>query len=607
MINKLPVEITSKIAAGEVIHKPFSVVKELIENSIDAESTEIEIEIKDGGRKTILITDNGVGMSKEDLLICYEKHSTSKIKNIEDLEKIYTLGFRGEALYSIAAVSKLEITSRAREMQYGNKVRIEDFTARKIQPVSMNPGTKIEVKNLFYNLPVRLKFLKNSASEARSISEIIIRYMIAFPEIKFRFISNNREVFCTTGKNDLLEVISEIYGNLYVKNLIYVNMKSGDFGIEGYISNLNISKTNSKFQFLFLNKRFIRNNAISYAVGDAYRDYYREKKYPVFFLNVKVPPEKFDVNIHPAKEEVRFLDEREIFSFVRSSIIRTLKENIAETNHTSITETDKNDQNNSDETKYQPNSFNSAFNKNSGTGEKSFSFTSQKNNTEKVQNELDMLITEKPFQKNYKINENSEIETKKFSDFKILGQVKNTYIVAETVEGVVIIDQHVAHERVLYEKYMKKLNSSKIERQRILFPLNIEMKPYEASILEERLDLFEALGFMIEKFGETMFVVKEVPAFMNKLEENTVREIIDEIFTSSYINRQEDLREEIIITSSCKNAIKAGAKLSYEEMELLLNELYTTENPYVCPHGRPVIMKISFDDIYSKFQRNFKS
>ncbi|MFA5480510.1 MAG: DNA mismatch repair endonuclease MutL [Candidatus Muiribacteriota bacterium] len=607
MINKLPVEITSKIAAGEVIHKPFSVVKELIENSIDAESTEIEIEIKDGGRKTILITDNGVGMSKEDLLICYEKHSTSKIKNIEDLEKIYTLGFRGEALYSIAAVSKLEITSRAREMQYGNKVRIEDFTARKIQPVSMNPGTKIEVKNLFYNLPVRLKFLKNSASEARSISEIIIRYMIAFPEIKFRFISNNREVFCTTGKNDLLEVISEIYGNLYVKNLIYVNMKSGDFGIEGYISNLNISKTNSKFQFLFLNKRFIRNNAISYAVGDAYRDYYREKKYPVFFLNVKVPPEKFDVNIHPAKEEVRFLDEREIFSFVRSSIIRTLKENIAETNHTSITETDKNDQNNSDETKYQPNSFNSAFNKNSGTGEKSFSFTSQKNNTEKVQNELDMLITEKPFQKNYKINENSEIETKKFSDFKILGQVKNTYIVAETVEGVVIIDQHVAHERVLYEKYMKKLNSSKIERQRILFPLNIEMKPYEASILEERLDLFEALGFMIEKFGETMFVVKEVPAFMNKLEENTVREIIDEIFTSSYINRQEDLREEIIITSSCKNAIKAGAKLSFEEMELLLNELYTTENPYVCPHGRPVIMKISFDDIYSKFQRNFKS
>ncbi|MFA7577445.1 MAG: DNA mismatch repair endonuclease MutL, partial [Candidatus Muiribacteriota bacterium] len=446
-----------------------------------------------------------------------------------------------------------------------------------------------------------------SASEARSISEIIIRYMIAFPEIKFRFISNNREVFCTTGKNDLLEVISEIYGNLYVKNLIYVNMKSGDFGIEGYISNLNISKTNSKFQFLFLNKRFIRNNAISYAVGDAYRDYYREKKYPVFFLNVKVPPEKFDVNIHPAKEEVRFLDEREIFSFVRSSIIRTLKENIAETNHTSITETDKNDQNNSDETKYQPNSFNSAFNKNSGTGEKSFSFTSQKNNTEKVQNELDMLITEKPFQKNYKINENSEIETKKFSDFKILGQVKNTYIVAETVEGVVIIDQHVAHERVLYEKYMKKLNSSKIERQRILFPLNIEMKPYEASILEERLDLFEALGFMIEKFGETMFVVKEVPAFMNKLEENTVREIIDEIFTSSYINRQEDLREEIIITSSCKNAIKAGAKLSFEEMELLLNELYTTENPYVCPHGRPVIMKISFDDIYSKFQRNFKS
>ncbi|MGM0608525.1 MAG: DNA mismatch repair endonuclease MutL [Candidatus Muiribacteriota bacterium] len=591
MILKLPEEISAKIAAGEVIHKPHSVVKELVENSIDAGADKIDIEIKDGGKKQITVTDNGSGMSMEELKICFHKYTTSKISKLDDLEKINTLGFRGEALHSISAVSRMEISTREKKYAYGYKAKIDGFKIKKLQKTAKNCGTKIDVKNLFFNLPVRLKFLKNSAAEARRISEVVIRYILAFPNIKFKFISNNKEIFNTPGNSDMLQAIGEIYGNLYVKNMLFLKKERPGLKLEGYISNLNISKSNSKFQYVFLNGRYIKNNTVSYAVAQSYRDYYRDKKYPVFFLCLYVNPERFDVNVHPSKEEVKFLNEQEIFSFVFSSVSTLLKEAVKSSDYDFLQKKSQ-PVNNSENASDYSEGKNKYFQ--TGLNEKSPEF--KKN----VQTELALAFNEKK----EKIESEQNNFKNKFSSKKILSQLKNTFILVETNEDLMIIDQHVAHERVLYEKYMTKLCSSNINRQKILFPLNIELKPYEASMLEQRLHIFEKLGFLLEKFGETMFVVKEIPAFMTKMEDNTVKDIIDEIFTSSYIKNHTDLREEIIINASCKNAIKAGTPLSFEEMQLLVDSLFKTENPYVCPHGRPVIVKFDFKSLYSKFGRN---
>ena len=260
LIKKLSQEVYSKIAAGEVIHKPYSAVKELIENSIDAGADYIEIEIKDGGKKYICVTDTGCGMSREDLEICFLKHTTSKLNEIEDLDSINSLGFRGEALYSISAVSKVEISSKQENSPYGTKLRLEDLVVKKISPMPMNRGTKIEIKNLFYNMPVRQKILKSSASEARSISEVVIRYILSNPDIRFKFISNNREIFISPGNSDFLETIGVVFGNNFIKNIIPVEFESNGMKIKGYTSNLELFKSNSKFQYFYINKRYIKNN-----------------------------------------------------------------------------------------------------------------------------------------------------------------------------------------------------------------------------------------------------------------------------------------------------------------------------------------------------------
>ncbi|MCK9224334.1 MAG: DNA mismatch repair endonuclease MutL [Candidatus Muirbacterium halophilum] len=595
MIKKLSQEVYSKIAAGEVIHKPYSAVKELIENSIDSGADYIEIEIKDGGKKYICVTDTGSGMSKEDLDICFLKHATSKLSEIEDLDNIISLGFRGEALYSIAAVSKIEISSKQENSPYGTKIRLEDLVIKKISPIPMNRGTKIEIKNLFYNMPVRQKFLKSSASEARAISEVVIRYILSYPNIRFKFISNNREIFISPGNSDLLETIGIVFGNNFVKNIIPVEFENNGLKIKGYTSNLELFKSNSKYQYFFINHRYIKNNFVSYAVSEAYKSYFREKKYPVFFLDLEISPSMYDVNIHPSKEEVKFLDERLVFSTVRNGVLNSLRNSVdavsLESNSASLS---LNSGFKSGE--------NENFKKNDNFDRKDqgeFFFPNKNENFDKtINSDTKIEIVESQNKvKNYEIKKN-------LSDHKVLGQIINTYIVVESINSLMLIDQHVAHERILYEKYKTRIQSEKVIRQRILFPLNIEVKPYEAKILESRIDLFKRLGFSIERFGESMFVVREIPVFLNNNEENIIREIIDEIFTSSYVKEFDDLREEIIINASCKNAIKAGRSLSFEEMDLLINELFTTLNPYTCPHGRPIILEYNYEDITKKFGRS---
>jgi len=594
LIKRLPEDVFSKIAAGEVIHRPFSVVKELVENSIDAKAGEINIEIKDGGKKLISINDNGTGMSKEDLMICAEKHSTSKLFTVDDLDRVNTLGFRGEALNSIASVSRMEISSKIEEAPYGLKIKLDGSKVKKHSSIPMNTGTKIEVKNLFYNLPVRQKFMKSSASEARLISEVIIRFMLSNPDIRFSFISNNREIFLSPGSGDLLQTIGIIFGDEFSKNMVRLDEKISSLKIKGYISNLELTKRNSKYQYLFLNGRYIKNNMISYAISEAYRAYHREKKFPVFVLELQMDPSLYDVNIHPTKEEVRFAIERELFSIVRNSVVKCLRESLDPYTMPEEEKADIKTKDNmiNDSKKIQEDLFKKNDRKTA------YKMSDSKKSAGSIKNPQ---VIRPLKQDKVKVN-----KSRKFSEFKVLGQVQDTYIIIESPKGISIIDQHVAHERVLYEKYMKRVNSEKVKTQRLLFPINIELKPYESGIIEGKIDDFQRIGVIIEKFGESMFVVREVPVFISTMEEQMVRELIDELFTSSYIKNIGELKEEMLINSSCKNAIKAGKPLSFPEMEMLISELFLTEFPYTCPHGRPVILEYSFNEINKKFQRTLR-
>ncbi|PLX19765.1 MAG: hypothetical protein C0601_00960 [Candidatus Muiribacterium halophilum] len=335
---------------------------------------------------------------------------------------------------------------------------------------------------------------------------------------------------------------------------------------------------------------------ISYAISEAYRAYHREKKYPVFVLDIEMDPSLYDVNIHPTKEEVRFAIERELFSIVKNSVVKCLRESLEA--YTGTGENNKNIPEKKDED----------HNKDKKDFQQEELFKPTENNRETSQNSFKRstaLSSERTFNFNNKDKafKKDEKQSERFSEFKVLGQVKDTYIIIETSRGISVIDQHVAHERVLYEKYMKRINTDKVKTQRLLFPVNIELKPYESNIIEDKIEEFKQIGFIIERFGETMFVVREVPVFISTMEEQVVRELIDDLFTSSYIKNPGELKEEMLINSSCKNAIKAGKPLSFPEMEMLISELFLTEFPYTCPHGRPVILEYGFEEINKKFQR----
>lgn len=654
-INILDDITINKIAAGEVVERPSSVTKELIENSIDANSTQIVIDITDGGKKQIRITDNGSGILSSEVDKSFLRHATSKIKEIDDLYDLYSLGFRGEALASIASVSRLEMITKTKEEPIGTKVILEGGKEILKEPVGTKNGTTIIIKDLFFNTPVRQKFLKSTHAETINISDLINKLAIGNTHIQFKYINNGKLMLNTPGDGKLLSVIRSIYGKEIVENLIEIDEKGECCSLSGYIGNNNIYRSNKNLQHIYINNRFVKSKIILDAINEAYKSIIPINKHGVCFLNININPTKIDVNIHPTKMEIKFENDKDLYieirdllkrkllntaligkyeSYDRKPIISESKEAYLakkeETSNTVISnkinktmpieELDDNNkfmsfeealskENNKKDNKE---SLNSVDKKEdiklqpleSKKGEyfidgnidlsKSFTFDELEylSNVDNKGNDIEIIKEENPIK-----NENRFSIT----DFRVVGSILNTYIVLEKNDSMYLLDQHAAHEKVLYEEYMKKFKNHKIDMQMLLDPIVVEVSNVDMLKVESNLDLFLKFGFEIELFGNNHIMIRGVPTILGNPEsEKFILQIIDNIedLKNSY-----DLKGDKFASMACRAAIKANDKIHTMEMKKLLSQMELCENPFTCPHGRPTIVEISKKEIEKMFKR----
>ena len=592
MINALSDDLKNKISAGEVVENPASVVKELIENSLDAKATEITVVIEKGGHETIQVKDNGIGISKVDLPSSLLRFHTSKINNIKDLFSIQTLGFRGEALSSIASVSEITIISDQIDSE-GHMIKVHGGNFGPIQPSAKINGTEITIQNLFFNTPVRKKFLKTARTELRKVVSIVRRYGLAFPEISFKMISDNRNIFYV--QPEKLETrIDNLLDPTYSRNLLPLNIVKGDYAFTGFIGNLNLIRTRPGEQYLFLNRRFIKDRLINNSVYRAYESLIKRGEYPFFVINLMLPFDQVDVNVHPMKTEVRFTDEWRVFNVLKSGVNDSLS---------SVLDTIP--------------SFDKSFYKESSSNmvqDKSIKPNKPIKETiptNAKQNSMDFKISDmvSPVQSNLeraktyvtKLAESSTSENDGIATENIW-QIHKKYILSEINSGLVIIDQHVAHERVIYEEALLAFESTSMASQTILFPEVIKFSIDDFDALLDILPYLEKIGFKIKKASETSIRIDAIPSEMTLgNEKSVIREILDNFILNKmqYSSFQEDLAAMF----ACKAAVKAGDLLNREEMQELVNRLFSTKNPYYCPHGRPIIIQMSLDELDGRFER----
>ena len=671
-INILDDLTINKIAAGEVVERPSSVTKELIENSIDANSTQIVIDIVDGGKKQIRITDNGSGILSSEVDKSFLRHATSKIKKIDDLYDLYSLGFRGEALASIASVSRLEMITKTKEEPLGTKVILEGGKQILKEPVGTKNGTTIIIKDLFFNTPARQKFLKSTHAETINISDLINKLAIGNTHIQFKYINNGKLMLNTPGDNKLLSVIRSIYGKEIVENLIEINEKGNFCNISGYIGNNNIYRSNKNLQHIYINNRFVKSKIILDAINEAYKSIIPINKHGVCFLNIDINPSKIDVNIHPTKMEIKFENDKDLYIEIRDLLKRKLlntaligkyesydkqpntplinegkeiyldkKIDVSDTNKlrelnvaTPKIELDNNNtfmsleealkqENNKKEVLKNLNdsnkeqgiidkvNINEDLNDNiklqpldnkkgeyfiDGVVDVSKSFTfDELDSLSKLDNNLNDVEYDNK-ENDVKINNRFSI-----TDFRVVGSILNTYIVLEKNNSMYLLDQHAAHEKILYEEYMKKFKSNKIDMQMLLDPIVLEVSNIDMLKVEANIDLFLNFGFEIELFGNNHIMVRGVPTiFGNPESEKFIFQIIDNIddLKNSY-----DLKSDKFASMACRAAIKANDKIHTMEMRKLLTQMETCENPFTCPHGRPTIVEISKKEIEKMFKR----
>ncbi len=592
MINALSDDLKNKISAGEVVENPASVVKELIENSLDAKATEITVVIEKGGHQTIQVKDNGIGISKVDLPSSLLRFHTSKINDIKDLFSIQTLGFRGEALSSIASVSEITIISDQIDSE-GHMIKVHGGNFGPIQPSAKINGTEITIQNLFFNTPVRKKFLKTARTELRKVVSIVRRYGLAFPEISFKMISDNRNIFYV--QPEKLETrIDNLLDPTYSRNLLPLNIVKGDYAFTGFIGNLNLIRTRPGEQYLFLNRRFIKDRLINNSVYRAYESLIKRGEYPFFVINLMLPFDQVDVNVHPMKTEVRFTDEWRVFNVLKSGVNDSLS---------SVLDTIP--------------SFDKSFYKQSSSNmvqDKSIKPNKPIKETiptNAKQNSMDFKISDmvSPVQSNLeraktyvtKLAESSSSENDGIATENIW-QIHKKYILSEINSGLVIIDQHVAHERVIYEEALLAFESTSMASQTILFPEVIKFSIDDFDALLDILPYLEKIGFKIKKASEASIRIDAIPSEMTLgNEKSVIREILDNFILNKmqYSSFQEDLAAMF----ACKAAVKAGDLLTREEMQELVNRLFSTKNPYYCPHGRPIIIQMSLDELDGRFER----
>lgn len=583
-IKQLSKHLINQIAAGEVIERPASVVKELVENSVDAGSTKISIEINNECRD-IRVADNGSGIHPDDIMLAFSKHATSKIASDEDLFEIHTMGFRGEALSSIISISKLTCTTRTAEFEYGTKVKCENSDVQ-YSKTGCAVGTIMEIKDLFYNLPARLKFLKSSNTEFSYIQELVQSLALAHPECSFELKKNGKTTLKTSGQNNLLQTVKEIFPPETAKNLKEV-LKTDEISglrISGYVSKPDYTRSSKKNYYMYINSRAVKDAVFQKAVDTAYKSLIANGKYPFIILNLKLPPSDIDVNVHPTKKEVRYKNPNQIFNFILTSVQGGLS------NYT--------EQQPKKETEEIPQQFlqqndkviNFSHKKLENTGE---IFFDNKDDT--------IYVTDKEMKKMQEVTVQNKIFTAEVKpeqpDENIIGQYKNTYILIEKDEGLEIVDQHIAEERYIYEKLMKE---KEVVSQMLFVSDVIPVSQTDAEIIKENLDKFEKFGYGIEFLKENEIIFRKVPQMLSKV---NPQEILADILENIDGNLDR-LEEKILITTSCKASVKAGQKLSTWQMQEIIKKWRTTKMPYTCPHGRPISKIIPHKEIAAFFQRN---
>lgn len=646
MIKVLSKETVEKIAAGEVIERPVSVVKELVENSIDAGATNIIIKIYDGGKRKISISDNGSGINREDVNLAFIKHSTSKIENVDDLYRIHTMGFRGEALASIKAISNVTLISKTEDEEIGSKISFFNGNKR-IENISTNKGTSIIVEDIFYNIPARKKFLKKDTYESNLINDLLYRLAIANPNIGFKYMNNDKLIFDLFSNQSLYERINSLYGYDTAINMKEVNIESDKFKIRGYISNNLLYRSNKKNQLLYINNRTVKNDAISKVINEAYKSTIPLNRFPVFFLFIDIDPSMLDVNIHPAKTEVKIQDMDELLILLNSNLKRVINSDVElkiafsdkkdereEETKLNIVEKDEEDSDEAVRITYEDDTStqdNSVYAKSNDTEYDEFiskEYSDRDENNEDIPvfdddefiNDINLLQDRNkdikmPSQKYEEIlifdDESKDDENKIVMDeinildaYKIEGVLFNTFILLYDYNNdfVVMIDQHAAHERILYEEFSEKFKNSKVNSQYIEGVSPIKLTVNEEEIIKENMNLLNKFGFTIDIYPDHNVVVRSIPIiFGGNYSLDLIKDIIgilDEEKTNIY-----DYKVEKIMKYACKNAIKAGDKISNIEIDKLIEDLKKCKYPTTCPHGRPSMIILKKNMIEKMFFR----
>jgi len=670
-IIQLDKEISNKIAAGEVVERPLAVVKELVENAIDAKSTKIIVEVKDAGKTLIRITDNGMGIQPSDLLLAFERHSTSKIRSINDIYHISSLGFRGEALASIASVSNVEMISKHGESDLGKRILLSGGLVKENIDVGAPQGTTIMVKDLFFNTPARLKFLKSNNAEQNAINDIMSKLAMSHPEISFKYIVNGQNIFITPGNNKLYDVILNIYQRGLAKNLLPIDYVDNGITLTGYTSSIEMTRGNRQNQIVFVNNRYVKSKTVEEAIATVYRTIIPHNRFPIVFLNIQIDPSLIDINIHPAKTEIRFHQEGVIKDLIYKALkyeinkfnlvpdkplnstpvenkevlksyaeVNRLKSNetisakptlnVKEDIGSSITETSVQEKvTNSNKTlhstlknNYQPDRddrektkvlLNNYKNLSSDKPSISKPLVREDNHViidksmvrdEKVLS--NKLVRETPFvEEIYEPQKpmfESETETI-YDNLMFIGQIFNTYLIYEKKGQMYLIDQHAAHEKILFENFVMDFKNKKIVSQMILVPITVDVGTMtKMNVLNNKESLLN-LGFDVEEFGENSLVVREIPqAFDIKTATFLINDLIEKMDFTLPEERFE-LALDSLMQRSCKAAIKANDRLMEIEVQSLISQLKGLNDPYTCPHGRPIIIKISKNEIEKKFNR----
>ena len=590
-IKILPPQIANKIAAGEVVDRPAAVVKELIENAIDAHATEIKIVLEQAGKNLIQVVDNGSGMGAEDLPLAFQRHATSKIEKVADLDKILTLGFRGEALPSIASVARIEIKSCLSGENLGTEMQLENGKIIHQEKIALKSGTTVTVRNLFYNTPARRNFLRSDVTELNHINRVLKRFFLGYPEIRFDVLHNDKEIYQLQQTN-IEQRLTAVLGEELYDGMVFVREDLNDIFLEGYACRPDLARGNSENQFIFLNKRAIQNRGLNHAVLQGYGNLIERSQYPQFIIFLNTPPNFVDINVHPTKMEVRFSNERAIYHMFLSAVRKAIQtENVIPS--FSLNKLDN--QKKEIERKFKPRnlpfprplkSLNNFEENESLESQLTFSYT-----IPSPDNEDD----------DYRATSSDDLDDS--VEQPGLWQMHRRYICSQIKSGLVIIDQHVAHERVLYEKFLGYLNEKRsVPSQKLLFPQTLELSLEDFLIFGEIKEWIQKIGFAFTELSGRTILIEAIPADVKVgYEGKVLLEIID--YYRDNEGSEYQPHEKIAAAFSCKNAIKSGDKLTQKEMIALVDQLFATKEPYFCPHGRPVIVTLNLEEIDRKFKR----